>query len=151
MIDMKDRKTLLVLLITACWIIITLSGWFGYWFFGLCLSVVLMLLHMMMGAAQNGKLSKKMLLYPLGSWTVLWLAGFYIAEYYSQAFMGVMPSFTILGFHPSFGAIVIAYWIGGMLTLTAGLILYASEWLSEDSWDAFKAKIEALNQEHPNV
>ncbi|SFI29366.1 hypothetical protein SAMN05192551_11114 [Tindallia magadiensis] len=151
MIDMKDRKTMLVLLITLCWVLITFSGWFGYWFFGLCLAVVLMLLHMVLGSVQNDQLSKKMLIYPLLSWTVLWLVGFYIAEHYAQAFEGVMPSFTVLGFHPSFGAIIIAYWIGGLLTLTVGLNLYASEWLSEDSWNDFKAKIEKLNQEQSKV
>lgn len=99
------------------------------------------------GAAQNGKISMKLLMYPLGSWFVLWAGGFFIAKYYSDLFLNKAPDFTILGFHPSFAMIILAYWIGGVLTLTLGLIKHSDQWLSDESWDVFLAKMKQLNGE----
>lgn len=148
--EIKKHKNLIVLLIAAGWVAVTLCGWYGQWFLGLCLSVFLMLLHMILGAAQNGTISRKLLIYPLLSWTVLWILGFVVGEYYSKAFLGQMPSFTVFGFHPSFSAIIFAYWVGGVLTLTFGLLYYSKEWLSDEAWDSFKKRIAELNGEQAN-
>ncbi len=140
-------RTAITLCTTALWVLITLCGWYGYWFAGLIAGVVLMLLQMAIGSASEGRLSKKLLVYPLGIWAVLWIVGFIMAKHYSDAFLNVAPSFKILGFHPSFAWILLAYWIGGVLTLTLGLVKFTDEWLPPEKWDAFKVKMEALNKE----
>lgn len=145
--EIGKNRTGIVLTITGLWVAITICGWTGRWFEGLIMSVLLMLLHMMMGAAQNGKLDKKLLMYPLLTWFVVWILGFVFAKNYSDLFLNVAPTFKILGFHPSFAAIILAYWIGGVLTLTLGLVKFSGLWLSDANWDAFKAKMDLLNQE----
>ncbi len=149
--QIKGKETPLILLMTALWIAITLCGWWGQWFLGLILGCLLMLVHMMMGSAQNGILHKKLFLYPLLSWFVLWVAGFIMTEVYANQFAGVAPSFTILGFHPSFAFIILFYWIGGVLTLTLGLVRYAHHWLSTDQWDHFKQRIAEIERQEEAV
>lgn len=143
--EIGSKRTGIIIFITVLWVFITISGWNGNWFSGLISSVVLMLLYMMLGAAQNGKLNKKLFLYPLLSWAVLWIAGFYFSKYYADVFAGRMPDFTVLGFHPSFAFTILTYWIGGVLTLTVGFYIFSDYWLSDKGWDNFKKKIEAIN------
>ncbi|GAU78343.1 hypothetical protein [Fusibacter sp. 3D3] len=144
--EIGKNRTGIVLAITVLWVLITICGWTGRWFEGLLMGVLLMLLHMMMGAAQNGKLDRKLFMYPLLTWFVVWIAGFFFSKYYSDLFLNMAPTFKILGFHPSFAAIILAYWIGGVLTLTLGLVKFDALWLSDENWDAFKRKMDQLNQ-----
>lgn len=139
-------RTHIVLLMAILWVSVTLCGWFGKWYLGLFLSVLLMLIHMVLGTSSKGITHKKLLIYPLLSWAILWSFGFYMAKLASDAFMGQAPDYTILGFHPSFAWIVICYWVGGVLTLTLGLIKYKDLWLSDADWDAFKARMKELNE-----
>lgn len=143
--NIGNKRNSIIILVTLLWIVITLCGWTGKWFFGLISSVVLMLLYMMLGSARNGRLSKKLFLYPLLSWAVLWSLSFYFSKYYATVFSGKMPDFTILGFHPSFAFTILTYWIGGVLTLTLGFYYFSDEWLSEEDWNNFKIKIESIN------
>lgn len=143
--EIGSKKNGIIILSAILWIAITLCGWSGKWFAGLIASVVLMLIYMMLGASKNGKLNKKLFVYPLLSWGVLWSIGFYFSKYYAEIYDGKMPDFTILGFHPSFVFTIFTYWLGGVLTLTLGFYFLADYWLSDDEWDNFKKKIEALN------
>ncbi|MBS7525407.1 hypothetical protein KHM83_01805 [Fusibacter paucivorans] len=144
--EIGQYKTQMVLLITGLWVAITLCGWFGHWYIGLHLSVVLMLLHMMMGAAQNGKLDRKLLVYPMLTWAVVWIIGFVLAKQNSDAFLNMAPTYKIFGFHPSFAWIILCYWIGGVLTLTIGFVKYKNLWLSDEAWDRFTEKMKQFNK-----
>jgi hypothetical protein len=117
-------------------------GWQNDFVLAMCLGVVLMFLHIVLGAAKNGVISKKLLVYPFGLWAILWIASFICSKHYSDLFAGVMPTFTILGFHPSFAFTIWFYWIGGMLTLSLGFHLYKDEWLSEKDWKDFVAQVQ---------
>ncbi|HHV45347.1 MAG TPA: hypothetical protein GXX53_00340 [Tissierellia bacterium] len=143
---LKGKTTSMVILSTVLWVVITLCGWMGHHIVGMVLGVVLMLIHMMLGASRNGELDKKFFIYPLLSWAVLWTASFILSEYHSNLYGTAMPDFTILGFHPSFAWTVLTYWIGGMLTLTAGFVLYKDLWLSEEDWDNFRNSLQEINQ-----
>lgn len=145
--DLKDKSTFLMVLIGVLWVVITIMGWTGYWFPAMFLGIILMLIHMMMGAAKNGKLHSKLLLYPFLVWAVLWVISFGMSYYHGNLFAGRMPEFTILGLHPSFSWTVLTYWIGGVLTLNLGFILYKDLWLSNEEWADFKKKIDQLNQQ----
>jgi len=144
--DLSDKRTGIVVLIGVLWMIITVLGWKEQYLAGMYLGVILMLLHLMLGAAKNGKLSSILFVYPFILWAVLWCASFFLSNHYADQFSGVIPDFTILGFHPSFAWTILTYWIGGVLTLTIGFILYKDEWLSEKDWQEFKEKIHMIEQ-----
>lgn len=139
--NIKNKETILILGIGILWIFVVMSGWVGQWQFGLLSGVLLMYLHMILGSAQNGVVGTRLLLYSLTAWLVLWLVGFLLTQRYAQMFLNQEPTFSILGFHPSFAFIILLYWIGGVLTLNIGFIRYAEEWLSDEKWDAFVEKI----------
>jgi hypothetical protein len=139
--NLAKGKTAVVILIAALWLGCMYLGWQNDFVAAMCLGVVLMFLHMLLGAAKGGVISKKLLFYPFGVWAVLWIASFTLSKHFSDLFAGVMPSFTILGFHPSFAFTVFFYWIGGMLTLSLGFVLYRDEWLSEKDWKDFLNRI----------
>ena len=148
--NISGKQTGIIVLIGILWIVITLLGWKEYYMAGMYLGVVLMFLHMILGISKKGKLSSKMLIYPLLVWAVLWCASFYLSRYYADLFAGKVPDFSILGFHPSFAWTILAYWLGGIATLTFGFILFQDEWLSEEDWKEFKNKIAMLEQSEVN-
>ncbi len=143
----EKNITTIIIITTIIWAVINVLGWLGNAMLGMYLGVVLMLLYMILGIARNGVVSKKFLLYPLLIWAITWIVSFYLADFYALKFAGVVPSFTVLGFHPSFASTVILYWIGGMLTLTLGFMIYRDEWLAKEDWDSFLKKIETIKEE----
>jgi len=145
--NLSNKRTAMVILIGLLWIVIAVLGWKNQFMPGLYLSVVLMLLHMMLGCASKGRLDARFLLYPLGIWAVLWAVSFGLSKYYSDVFKGGMPDFTILGFHPSFAFTVLTYWLGGVATLSLGFILLKDTWLSAKDWEDFKKTIAELKKE----
>ncbi len=144
--DLSSKKTAIVVITTALWLIITYLGWNNVYLVSMYLGVVLMLLYMMLGVAKQGKLSKKFFIFCLIPWAIVWSISFYLADYYAALFAGTIPSFTVLGFHPSFAATVFGYWFGGMLTLTAMFMTFKDEWLSNKDWDNFIKKIEEIKE-----
>lgn len=148
--DLSRYKSGIMVLIAILWLAIMFLGWQGQFVFAMVLGVVLMLLHAMLGASHKGKLSKKFLVYPLLSWSTLWIISFILSKYFSDRFAGVIPSFTVTGLHPSFAPTFYLYWIGGMLTLSLGLYLFQDHWLSEEQWNEFVAEVNS-DKEHTNV
>ena len=142
--DISKHKTLLIVLIAILWIACIITGTTGHFVLGMCLGVALMFLHMILGVAKQGKVSKQFLLYPLLIWAALWLVSFIMSGYFGDRFAGGMPAFTVLGFHPSFAPTIFLYWIGGQLTLNLGLYLLQDEWLSQKDWDAFCDKVKGM-------
>lgn len=140
-VKVKEKITSMIILTTILWVIITVCGWKGQYIIGMILGVFLMLVYMSIGAANQGVLNKKFFTYPLMVWATLWVLSFILSDYHGKLFTGTMPSFTILGFHPSFAWTVITYWIGGVLTLTLGFVLYKDLWLSDEDWNNFIKKI----------
>ncbi|WFA10040.1 hypothetical protein [Tissierella sp. Yu-01] len=143
----EKNVTTIIIITTVLWAVINVLGWLGNAMLGMYLGVVLMLLYMILGIAKNGVVSKKFLSYPLIPWAIIWVISFYLADLYALKFTGVIPSFTVLGFHPSFASTIILYWIGGMLTLTLGFMVYRDEWLTKEDWDSFLKKIEDIKEE----
>lgn len=144
--NIKQNQTIIWLLIAVLWIVCIVSGTTGHFVLGMCAGVILMFLHMLPGVAKNGIVSKRFLVYPLIVWAVLWLASFILSGYYGNLFAGVMPSFTVLGFHPSFAPTIFLYWIGGQLTLNLGFYLLQDEWLSEKDWEDFRKKVQSIKE-----
>ncbi|HCX03627.1 MAG TPA: hypothetical protein DHM42_04005 [Clostridiales bacterium] len=144
--DIQGKRTPIIIAIALLWAAITVLGWYEMYMPGLFLGVILMFLHMVLGVSIKNKVSKKFLIYPLLPWAVIWAVSFYLSDIHSKMFAGVMPDFTILGFHPSFSWTVILYWIGGVLTLTLGFVALKDEWLSEKDWEEFKGKVQKIDE-----
>ena len=144
--NIKKNSTLIWISIAVLWIAVMVLGTMGHFVIGMVLSVPLMLLHMMLGVAKGGVISKKFFVYPLLIWAVLWAVSFILSGYYADVFAGVMPSFTVLGLHPSFAPTIFLYWIGGQLTLNLGFYLLQDEWLSQKEWDEFCAKAKEIKE-----
>ena len=141
--DISKQKTPIMILIAVLWLACITAGTMGHFVIGMCLGVILMLLHMMLGVAKKGIVSKKFFFYPLLIWTVLWLVGFALSGYYATLFDGIMPTFTVFGFHPSFAPTIFLYWIGGQLTLNLGFYLFQDEWLTKAEWEDFCKSVHA--------
>ena len=144
--NIKKNASLIWVLIAVLWIACIVLGTKGQFVLAMVLGVVLMFLHMMLGMAKGGVLSKKFLVYPMLIWAVLWIVSFILSGHYATAFAGVMPSFTVFGLHPSFAPTIFLYWIGGQLTLNLGFYLLQDEWLSKKEWEEFCAKANKIKE-----
>lgn len=144
--NIKKNQTLIWVLIAVLWIACIVLGTKGNFVIAMCLGVALMFLHMMLGISKGGVVSKKFLIYPMIIWAVLWLVSFILSGHYATMFAGVMPSFTVMGLHPSFAPTIFLYWIGGQLTLNLGFYLLQDEWLSQKEWDDFCAKAKNIKE-----
>lgn len=135
--NISNKRTAIWIVIAVLWIVVIVLGTIGHFVLGMVLSVPLIALHFMLGAAKKGVVSKKFLIYPVIIWSVVNIVAFILCGYWADAFAGIMPPFTILGFHPSFAPVMLLYWIGGLLTLALGYYLCRDEWMSQKDWDEF--------------
>ena len=145
--NISNKKTAIWILIAVLWIVVIVLGTIGHFVLGMVLSVPLIALHFILGAAKKGVVSKKFLLYPVIIWSVVNIIAFILCGYWADMFSGVMPSFTILGFHPSFAPVMLLYWIGGLLTLALGYYVFRDEWLSQKDWDEFCEEAKKIKEE----
>lgn len=149
--DIRKHQTTIWVLIAVLWIVVMVLGTIGHFVIGMVLAVPLMLLHMMLGVAKGGVVSKKFFIYPLLIWAVLWIVSFILSGYYADLFAGTVPTFTVMGLHPSFAPTIFLYWIGGQLTLNLGHHLFCEEWLTEQEWDDFCKKASAIKSQSKEV
>ncbi len=139
--NISKHKDGMMILMALLWITTMFLGWYNYYLPAMILGVLLMLIHIVLGAAHKEQLSKSFFRYPILLWAILWITSFILSWYFSDKFAGQTPSFTILGFHPSFAPTVFLYWLGGMFTLSLGLYLKRDQWLSEEDWEEFRASV----------
>ena len=99
----------------------------GFMAFTLCLN----------GCRSNGRVNKKLLIYPLTAWLVIYLISVAGMVYYHLHFGESAPTFYILGQHPSGFFMHIVYWIGGILTISLGLVITSDSWCSDKQWDDY--------------
>lgn len=144
--DIKKHSTLIWVLIAILWIFCIVMGTIGHFVIAMVAGVVLMFLHLLLGVAKGGVVSKKFLIYPMVIWAVLWIVSFILSGFFATKFAGVMPSFTVFGLHPSFAPTIFLYWIGGQLTLNLGHFLCQDEWLSQKEWDDFCEKAKSIKE-----
>lgn len=146
MIESSNKNDILIVTTGILWGVVIIMAWMGYWYQGIFVSFVMMLLYLIAGAKRHGKLEKSFMLYPILTWFVLWMVSFRLVGYYSTLFRNNAPTFTIMGFHPSFAWLFIA-WVGSVLTLSVGFYYNRDKWLSQKDWETYQAKIKLMNQE----
>ena len=135
-------------IIAICFAAIVLLCWSGIWYPCLYLATLIIVLYLCLGAARNGKIDPLFLVYPILSFGVCWVVAFFLAQKYALLFKTTPPTFTIMGFNPSFFWIFALYWLGGVATLGVGFYLLRDRWLSTADWEHFKARLAAIDAEN---
>lgn len=136
---MSDR---IVIFEALGWVGACLSAMLNFawaWFFVVGFMVLGMILN---GVRSNEVVSKKLLFYPIIPWFLSYMVSMLGAIYYHLHFLDKPPTFYIMGQHPSHFFMLIFYWIGGILTISAGFAINRYEWCSEKSWEDYKKVIE---------
>ncbi|MDO5301345.1 MAG: hypothetical protein Q4E76_02460 [Tissierellia bacterium] len=134
--DLKGKYNAIFIVIGILWVALWVLAIADQYLAAFILSIVMMLLHLILGSANNEKIDKGYLIYPLLSWAVVWAIGFYLA-YANDLAAQVEAGKFFGGFHYSFGPVVYLYWIGGVLTLMVGYFFNRNRWLSDEQWNEF--------------
>lgn len=149
--DVTNKRTAMIVISTILWLAVSVLGWYNQFLPAIWLGIILIAIYFILANAKQGVIPKKFLVYPILSWAALWMITFYFCKYYADLFAGAAPTFRILGMHPSLAFAVIGYWAGGVLTLLAGFYLLRDEWLSDQDWDNFTAKLKKIDEETGGV
>ena len=134
-------ETLLVVASGLLWLLMVALAAAGHWLAGLYVLLVLLLVYGILGTSHKGRFDLRLVLFPTGVWLLSWVAAFSLAEYFARAYDSGVPEFTIFGFHPSFAAIVVLFWIFPTLLMGFGFEAVKDRWLSQERWDDFLAGI----------
>ncbi|MDJ0749126.1 MAG: hypothetical protein QNJ11_06560 [Woeseiaceae bacterium] len=136
---MKNGKTdtLLIIVSGLLWLAMVGLAAAGHWFAGLFALLALLLVYGVLGSSHKGQFDLKLVAFPSLVWIVMWAAAFWIGNHYAKAYAGREPEFTVLGFHPSFAAIVVLFWIVPTLLMGFGFEAVKDRWLSQERWDEF--------------
>ena len=62
-------------------------------------------------------------------------------EDFARAFADAYPSFTVLGFHPSFAAIILLFWLLPTLLMGFGFEWVKDRWLSSGQWEEYLHRV----------
>ena len=124
---------------------------YGHWFAALFILLGLLLIYGLLGSMSKGKMDLRLLAFPTLIWLALWATAFALGNHYAVAFAGLPPDFTVLGFHPSFAAIVAFFWVVPTLLMGFGFEAIKDRWLSRQQWDEFVHRIDELSKEGENT
>jgi len=146
-----DRKeTLLVIASAVLWLVMVGLAALGHWLAALYALLPLLLIYGVLGSSHKGKFDLRLVAFPTLIWIVSWAAAFALGNHYAEVFSGKVPDFTVLGFHPSFAAIVVLFWILPTLLMGFGFEAVKDRWLSKERWDHFVQRIDEISKEDSN-
>jgi hypothetical protein len=134
-------ETLLIVVSGLLWLVMVALAGAGHWLAGLYVLLVLLLVYGVLGTSHKGRFDLRLLAFPTGLWLLCWAAAFGLGEYFARAFGDGAPSFTVLGFHPSFAAIIALFWVLPTLLMGFGFEAVRDRWLSQERWDEFVRRI----------
>ncbi len=136
---MKKNKTetLLIGISGFLWLAMVGLASAGHWFAGLYALLGLLLVYGVLGTSHKGSFDLKLVAFPSLVWLVMWGAAFWLGNHYAELYAEREPEFTVFGFHPSFAAIVILFWIVPTLMMGFGFEAVRDRWLSQERWDDF--------------
>ncbi len=97
----------------------------------------MLLIYGVLGSSHKGRFDLRLVAFPSLVWIMMWAVAFWLGDHYAVAFAGQHPDFTILGFHPSFAAIVVLFWVVPTLLMGFGFVAVKDRWLSQERWDEF--------------
>ena len=134
-------ETLLVVASAVLWLLMVGLAGAGQRFAGLYVLLGLLLIYGVLGASHKGRFDLRLVAFPTLIWLVMWAAAFWLGNHFAEAYAGQQPEFTVFGFHPSFAAIVVLFWIVPTLLMGFGFEAVKDRWLSQERWDAFVAQM----------
>jgi hypothetical protein len=138
-------ETLLMLASAALWLLMVGLAAMGHWLAALYTLLPLLLIYGVLGSSHKGRFDLRLLAFPALVWILLWAVAFWLGEHYAVAFAGRAPDFTVLGFHPSFAAIVALFWVIPTLLMGFGFVMVRDRWLSQERWDEFVHEVHKLS------
>ena len=139
-------ETVLVVLSGLLWLLMVGLAGAGHWLAGLYVLLVLLLVYAVLGSSHKGRFDLRLVLFPTTAWLLCWAGAFALGEYFARAWDGGAPGFTVLGFHPSFAAIIALFWVIPTLLMGFGFEAVKDRWLSRERWDDF---LRRLHEEPP--
>ncbi len=134
-------ETLLVVASGLLWLLMVVLAGTGYWLAGLYVLLLLLLVYGILGTSHKGRFDLRLALFPTGVWLLSWAGAFGLGEYFARAYDSGVPGFTIFGFHPSFAAIIVLFWVFPTLLMGFGFEAVKDRWLSQQRWDDFLARL----------
>ncbi len=138
-------ESLLVIASALLWLVMVGLAAMGHWLAALYALLPLLLVYGVLGSSHKGRFDLRLVAFPTLIWILLWAAAFTLGNYYAEIFSGQVPEFTVLGFHPSFAAIVVLFWIVPTLLMGFGFEAVKDRWLSRERWDEFVTRISELS------
>ena len=129
------------------WLLMVGAAGSGHWLTGLYLLLPLLLVYGVLGTSHKGSFDLRLVLFPTLVWLLCWAGAFWLGQYYAEAFAGRAPGFTVLGFHPSFAAIIVLFWIVPTLLMGFGFEAVKDRWLSQARWDEFLRRVRETEAE----
>jgi hypothetical protein len=141
-------ETLLVIASGILWLAMVALASTDHWLAALYTLLPLLLIYGVLGSSHKGRFDLRLVAFPASMWIVLWAAAFWLGDHYAVAFAGRYPDFTILGFHPSFAAIIALFWVVPTLLMGFGFVAVKDRWLSQQRWDDFVRKVRELDDQN---
>ena len=130
-------ETLLMVASGVLWLVMIGLAGVGHWLAALYVLLGLLLIYGVLGSSHKGRFDLRLVAFPTLVWIVSWAAAFGLGNHYAEAFAGGSPNFTIFGFHPSFAAIIVLFWVVPTLLMGFGFEAVKDRWLSQERWDDF--------------
>lgn len=134
-------ETLLVVASAVLWLLMVGLASAGHWLDGLYVLLALLLVYGVLGASHNGRFDLRLVAFPTLVWLFMWAAAFWLGNHFAELFAGQQPEFTLFGFHPSFAAIIVLFWIVPTLLMGFGFEAVKDRWLSQERWESFVARM----------
>ena len=142
-------ETFLMISSALLWLLMVGLAGAGHWLAALYVLLGLLLIYGVLGSSHKGRFDLRLVAFPSLVWLVMWAAAFGLGNHYADAFAGQHPDFTILGFHPSFAAIIVLFWLLPTLLMGFGFEAVKDRWLSQERWDDFVRRVhEPGNEDH---
>lgn len=145
----RKAETLLIVISAGLWLLMVGLAATGHWLAALYTLLPVLVIYGVLGSSHKGHFDLKLVAFPSLVWIVMWAAAFWLGDHYAVAFAGRYPDFTILGFHPSFAAIIVLFWVVPTLLMGFGFVAIKDRWLSQKRWDDFVRDVHELNDEDP--
>lgn len=141
----RKAETSLIVVSAVLWLLMVGLAATGHWLAALYILLPLLLIYGVLGSSHRGRFDLRLVAFPALVWIVMWAAAFWIGDHYAVAFAGRYPDFTILGFHPSFAAIIVLFWVVPTLLMGFGFVAVRDRWLSQQRWDDFVRDVHELD------
>ena len=140
-------ETALIVISGVFWLLMVGLAATGEWFTALFVLLGLLLVYGVLGSSHKGRFDLRLVAFPSLVWLLMWGAAFWLGNHYAEEFAGRSPDFTVFGFHPSFAAIIVLFWIVPTLLMGFGFEAIKDRWLSQKRWDEFLRRVHESEEE----